>query len=229
MAFKLRDVLLKSIPYLLSVAGGVILFLLTADNIKNENLADLINNIAASLLAIPLVFLLYDYSNYRISRQLNKTLADNMNDKINSLLISIFVLLRKIMGMRGKISFETLNKMADLRAGEIAARAKITPAVIGQLRTYHMELDNLIYTNAKNNILTLTQIQALSDIARDIGHLINEHSFRKNKKVIAKYMENILDLLTDWMDADADASLNFGRLLGTAAVNQNGGVADADK
>ncbi len=229
MKFKLHDVLLKSIPYLLSVAGGATLFLLTADNIKNENLADLINNIAASLLAIPLVFLLYDYSNYRISRQLNKTLADNMNDKINSLLINIFLLLRKMMGMRGKISFETLNKMADLRTNEIAARLKITPALVGQLRTYHADLDNLIYTNAKNNILTLAQIQALSDVARDIGHLINEHSFHKDKKVVAKYIENILGLLTDWMDADADASLDFGRLVGGAVANQTGNVANAGK
>lgn len=225
----MHDILLKSIPYLLSVAGGATLFLLTADNIKNQNLADLINNIAASLLAIPLVFLLYDYSNYRISRQLNKTLADNMNDKINILLINIFLLLRKIMGMRGKISFEALNKMADLRTNEIAVRLKITPALIGQLRTYHADLDNLIYTNAKNNILTLAQIQALSDIARDIGHLINEHSFHKDKKVAAKYIENILGLLTDWMDADADASLDFGRLVGGAVVNQNGNMAVADK
>ncbi len=229
MKFKLHDVLLKSIPYLLSVAGGATLFLLTADNIKNENLADLINNIAASLLAIPLVFLLYDYSNYRISRQLNKTLADNMNDKINSLLINIFLSLRKMMGMRGKISFETLNKMADLRTNEIAARLKITPALVGQLRTYHADLDNLIYTNAKNNILTLAQIQALSDVARDIGHLINEHSFHKDKKVVAKYIENILGLLTDWMDADADASLDFGRLVGGAVANQTGNVANAGK
>ncbi len=229
MKFKLHDVLLKSIPYLLSVAGGATLFLLTADNIKNENLADLINNIAASLLAIPLVFLLYDYSNYRISRQLNKTLADNMNDKINSLLINIFLLLRKMMGMRGKISFETLNKMADLRTNEIAARLKITPALVGQLRTYHADLDNLIYTNAKNNILTLAQIQALSDVARDIGHLINEHSFHKDKKVVAKYIENILGLLTDWMDADADASLDFGRLVGGAVANQTGNMANAGK
>lgn len=72
MVINLRDIFLKMIPYMLSIAGGLALYLLTADNIKNPNLADLINNIAASLLAIPLVFLLYDYSNYRVSRQLKK-------------------------------------------------------------------------------------------------------------------------------------------------------------
>ncbi len=65
-------ILLKSIPYLLSIAGGAILFLLTKDEIADPSLADLITNMAASLLSIPLVFLLYDYSNYLINRHLRR-------------------------------------------------------------------------------------------------------------------------------------------------------------
>ena len=170
MAIKIRDVLLKTVPYLLSVAGGVVLFLLTKDNIHNENIADLVNNISGSLLAIPFVFLLYDYSNYRISRQLNKTLSDNLNDKINGLLLNMVLLLRQMMGLRANLTLESLNKMADLRTSEIATKLKISSASMNILQTYHENLDNLIYSNAKNNILSIDQVQTLSDIARNLQH-----------------------------------------------------------
>ncbi len=73
MSIKLRNFLLKSIPYLLSIAGGATLFIVTKDEITDPSLADLVTNIAASLLSIPLVFLLYDYSNYRIQKQIKHT------------------------------------------------------------------------------------------------------------------------------------------------------------
>lgn len=220
MAFKFRDLLLKTVPYVLSVAGGITLYVLAKDNIRNQNLADLINNISGSLLAIPLVFLLYDYSNYRISRQLNKTLSDSIVEKINTLLVDMVLLMRKMMGIRSKLTFESLNKMGDLRASEIQANLKISPASISLLRTYHEELDNLIYGNAKNNILSIDQVQTLSELARDVQHLINEYKFHKNKKVAAKYMEDIFVLLADWMDSNASASLHFQQLLGSAAASR---------
>lgn len=221
MAIKIRDVLLKTVPYLLSVAGGIVLFLLTKDNIHNENIADLVNNISGSLLAIPFVFLLYDYSNYRISRQLNKTLSDNLNDKINGLLLNMVLLLRQMMGLRANLTLESLNKMADLRTSEIATKLKISSASMNTLQTYHENLDNLIYSNAKNNILSIDQVQTLSDIARNLQHLINEYNFHKNKKVAAKYIAQILVLLTDWMDSDASASLHFQQLLNGMAPTVN--------
>ncbi len=72
MAINWRTLFLKSIPYLLSISGGAALFLLTKDEISDPELADLVTNMSASLLSIPLVFLLYDYSNYKISRKLKQ-------------------------------------------------------------------------------------------------------------------------------------------------------------
>ena len=82
----LKNLLLRTIPYLLSVIGGITLFLISLDKVKDPNVSGLIDNIAASLLSIPLVFLLYDYTNYRISKQVNRTLATNITDKVNSLI-----------------------------------------------------------------------------------------------------------------------------------------------
>lgn len=213
MAIKLRDILLKSIPYLLSIAGGLVLFILTKDNIKNENAADLINNIAASLLSIPLVFLLYDYSNSRISRRLSQTMAENMADKVNLLVMNLTILMRRMSGVRGKLTLAAVNKMGDWRPSRIAERMKITQADIDELRKYRDELDNLIYKYARENILSVDRAQDLSAMARDMSHLINEHKFYSNKKITSKYIANIITRITDWLDTDAEMAMHFQQLL----------------
>lgn len=225
MVINLRDIFLKMIPYMLSIAGGLALYLLTADNIKNPNLADLINNIAASLLAIPLVFLLYDYSNYRVSRQLKKTLADNMGDKINVLLMNLIIVIRQIIGLRGKLTFTSLNKMGDLRVSYITSHLKITSSAMNELRACYDGLDNLIYHSANSNVLSADQVQSLSALMRQILQLLNEHKFRRNRRVAAKYIKNIIVHITDWLDSDALAAMHFQQLLGAAQINEKNQTA----
>lgn len=197
----------------MSIAGGLVLFILTKDNIKNENAADLINNIAASLLSIPLVFLLYDYSNSRISRRLSQTMAENMADKVNLLVMNLIILMRRISGVRGKLTLAAVNKMGDWRPSRIAERMKITQADIDELRKYRDELDNLIYKYARENILSVDRAQDLSAMARDMSHLINEHKFYSNKKITSKYIANIITRITDWLDTDAEMAMHFQQLL----------------
>lgn len=224
MKINFRDIFLKIIPYALSVSGGLILFIVTKDDIHNPNVTDLINNISASLLSIPLVFLLYDYSNYLVSRRLKETLADNMGDKISVLLLNLTIIIRQIIGARGKLTFASLNNMGDFSISHIAAHLKITPSAMNGLRQCRDNLDNLIYHNANANVLSADEIQSLSALMREISQLINEHSFRKNHRVAAKYIKNIIGHITDWMDADAFASMHFQQLLGTAITDEKQSV-----
>ncbi len=224
MKINFRDIFLKIIPYALSVGGGLILFIVTKDDIHNPNVTDLINNISASLLSIPLVFLLYDYSNYLVSRRLKKTLADNMGDKISVLLLNLTIIIRQIIGARGKLTFASLNNMGDFSISHIAAHLKITPSAMNGLRQCRDNLDNLIYHNANANVLSADEIQSLSALMHEISQLINEHSFRKNHRVAAKYIKNIIGHITDWMDADAFASMHFQQLLGTAITDEKQSV-----
>ena len=224
MKFNLRDFLLKMIPYVLSIAGGLVLFIVTKDDIHDPSVTDLINNIAASLLSIPLVFLLYDYSNYRVSKQLKKTLADNMGDKINVLLLKLIMVIRQIIGVRGKLTFTALNNMGDISISRMASRLKISSASMKSLQECRNDLDNLIYHNANSNVLSADQVQTLSTLMREISQLINEHNFRRNRRAGAKYIKNIIGHITDWMDADAFASMHFQQLLGTAITDEKQSV-----
>lgn len=219
MAIKLRNILLKMVPYVLSVAGGLILFIVTKDEVHNPNVTDLINNISASLLSIPLVFLLYDYTNYRVSKQLNKTMADSMTDKINIILLNLIMIIRQMLGIRGTLTFASMNKMSNLSQSKIVANLKITQNLANELRTYRDEMDNMIYNGAKPNVLTGAQVQMLTGLVRELSLLINEHSFRRNRRVAAKYIENIIGKIIDWMDSDAFASMHFQQLLGAAQLD----------
>ena len=221
MKFSLRDFLLKMIPYVLSIVGGLVLFIVTKDDVHDPNVTDLINNIAASLLSIPLVFLLYDYSNYRVSKQLKKTLADNMGDKINVLLLKLIITTRQIIGIRTKLTFTSLNNMDDISITHIATKIKITPSAINNLRQCRDDIDNLIYHNANSNVLSGDQIQSLSGLMHALSQLINEHEFRRNHRAAAKYIKNIISHITDWMDSDALAAMHFQQLLGTAEIPDN--------
>ena len=219
MKFSLRDFLLKTIPYILSIAGGLTLFIITKDDVHDPNVTDLINNIAASLLSIPLVFLLYDYTNYRVSKQLKKTLTDSVGDKINVILLRVVIVIRGIIGMRKKLTFMTLNNMSDISISRISSRLKITPLALSELHSLHDQLYDLIYHGANTNVLSVGQIQSLSGLLHEISQLINEHEFRRNRRIAAKYIKNIMGHIADWMDSDAFASLHFDELLGTAQLN----------
>lgn len=195
------------------------MFIVTKDEVHNANVTDLINNISASLLSIPLVFLLYDYTNYRVSKQLNKTMADSMTDKINIILLNLIMIIRQMLGIRGTLTFASMNKMSNLSQSKIVANLKITQNLANELRTYRDEIDNMIYNWAKPNVLTGAQVQMLTGLVRELSLLINEHSFRRNRRVAAKYIENIIGKIIDWMDSDAFASMHFQQLLGAAQLD----------
>ena len=209
MKFNFRTFFLKSIPYLMSITGGIILYTGAIDNAPNANIRDLVINVSASLLSIPLVFLLYDYMNYRVSTQMKRTLINTMSDKLNTLMLNLIVALRESMGVRTKLNLDSLNKMLTWRADEISRRLKLTSRITDNLHTYHNDLDTLLYRNGQTNVLDSDQTQILSALARDISRLINENKFHKRRRISAKYIENIMSHILDWLDVDSVSALNL--------------------
>ena len=213
MKIKIRNFLLKSLPYLMSIAGGLILYTGAIDNAPNANVRDLVINVSASLLSIPLVFLLYDYTNSRVATQMKKSVANNMSDRLNTVLINTILMLRDAMGVRKKLNLENLNRMLVWRVPEISRRLNMTPRVLDSLHTCHNDLDTLLFRNSQTNILSADHAQILSAIARSMAHLINESKFHKNRHTSAKYIENIMGHILDWLDADSVAGLELAKHL----------------
>lgn len=219
MKFNFRTFFLKSLPYLMSITGGIILYTGAIDNAPNANLRDLIINVSASLLSIPLVFLLYDYTNSRIARQMKKNLANSMSDRLNILMLNIILMLREMMGVRTKLNTENLNRMLMWRVPEISRRLKITIKTNQELREYHNELDTLLYRNGQNDVINSDVFQTLSALSREMTRLINESKFRRNKRLSAKYVEGIMARILDWLDSDSVAALNLQKHISAPSEN----------
>lgn len=211
MKMNIRTILLKSLPYLLSIAGGIILYTGAIDNAPNDNIRDLVINVSASLLSIPLVFLLYDYTNSRVANQMKRTMINSMTDKLNVLMMNIIELLRDSMGVHSKLTTENLNRMLILHTTEISKRLKITPRILEKLHEYHNDLDTLLFRNSQNSVLNAEQVQILSGLVRDMTHLINENKFRRNRHLSAKYTESMMGRILDWMESDNVAAMNLAQ------------------
>lgn len=181
------------------------------DNAPNDNIRDLVINVSASLLSIPLVFLLYDYTNSRVANQMKRTMINSMTDKLNVLMMNIIGLLRDSMGMHSKLTTENLNRMLILHTTEISKRLKITPRILEKLHEYHNDLDTLLFRNSQNSVLNAEQVQILSGLVRDMTHLINENKFRRNRHLSAKYTESMMGRILDWMESDNVAAMNLAQ------------------
>lgn len=222
MRLNFRDIFLKSLPYLLSITGGIILYTGAIDNSPNDNIRDLVINVSASLLSIPLVFLLYDYTNSRINRQMKRHMANSLGDRLNDLMINMILLLRELLVVRSKPTTENINRMLSWRTTEISPRLKITDSVMEKMHKYHDDLDTLLYRNSQTDVLSSEQVQILSSLARAMTHFINENKFHKNRHVSAKYLEIIMTKVLDWLDIDTVAALSISKhLSGVSDVIEN--------
>ena len=92
------NILLKSIPYVLSIAGGIFVFDFSQQYLHDPGWIDLMDNVAASLLAIPLVFLFYDYSNFLVTRRVHKHQHTNIVNTLDSYLFKILTQMKNIIG-----------------------------------------------------------------------------------------------------------------------------------
>ena len=182
---------LKAIPYALSIAGGIFVFDFSQKYLHDPNWIDLTNNISASLLAIPLVFLFYDYSNFLIMRRMKRTQHANIVNQIDSFLFKILAQMKNIIQIpRIEVPMQDLNlnyKKLDLDVKHIRALKK-------QLEL----MEDLLYKSDKIEILDPQHTQILSFIVQELNQILNEYKFHNSPREIARYIETTLSMIDDW-------------------------------
>ena len=209
---------MRALPYVASIVGGVLLFTISLDNVSDPNVADLITNISASLLAIPLVFLLYDYTNSRVSRRLQETMAVNVDDKINTLVLHVVLVLRKMLGLRGQITLANINKMQTLSETLIIKKLRMDAKCMDLLHAYYGELENIIYRYGREDVLSSDDLRLLTELGRHISHVVNEHHLRGNRRILARHVKNTIEKVIDWLDSGAAIAMKFEKLLAEAEL-----------
>ncbi len=203
----MRKFILKSIPYLMAFFGGILMYFLSLRHIHNDSVNDLVSNVAANLIAIPIMFLLYDYSNYKLSTKLNNTLFEGFSFEINSSILKLLRNLHKIMGIKKAISWIVIENMLDKKAKDIKNSIKISVQDIENFKLYKKNLDDLIYKSARSSVMGDNQIKFITEICKNLSHIINETEFRGDKKSNAEYIQNILVSIDNWFETCEEEAL----------------------
>lgn len=196
---KLGNLLLKSIPYVLSIAGGVFVFDFSQKYLQDPNWVDLMNNVAASLLAIPLVFLFYDYSNYLVTLRMNKHNHAKLVNILDDCLLKILAQMKNIIGLkRIEVPMQDINlnyKKLDLN-----------PKYLRTIRNQLNNLEDILYKSDKISVLDPQHTQILSFIAQELNQILNECKYNNSLREIARYIETTLSIIDDWFYATGYAA-----------------------
>ncbi len=191
---KLIGILLKMIPYILSIAGGVFVFDFSQKYLHAPGWIDLMDNVAASLLAIPLVFLFYDYSNYLITRRVHKHQHTNVINTVNAHLFKILAQIKNIIGLpRIEVPMQDINLNYK--------KLKFDQKYLRNLRKQLNELEDLLYKSDKIEVLDPQHTQILSFAAQELNQILNECKYHNPPREIARYLETTLSIIDDWFYA----------------------------
>ena len=193
------NLLLKSIPYVLSIAGGVFVFDFSQDYLRDPSWIDLSNNVAASLLAIPLVFLFYDYSNYLVTRRMTRHQHAKLVNILDDCLLKILAQMKNIIGLkRIEVPMQDINlnyKKLDLK-----------PEYLRAIKNQLNDLENILYKSDKISVLDPQHTQILSFVAQELNQILNECKFHNSAREIARYIETTLSIIDDWFYATGYAT-----------------------
>jgi len=191
---KVGNLLLKSIPYVLSIAGGVFVFDFSQQYLRDPSWIDLSNNVAASLLAIPLVFLFYDYSNYLVTRRMNRHQHTKIINMLDDCLLKILAQMKNIVGLkRIEVPMQDIN----LNYKKLDLNPKYLRAIKNQLNN----LEDILYKSDKIVVLDPQHTQILSFVAQELNQILNECKFHNSQREIARYIETTLSIIDDWFYA----------------------------
>lgn len=188
------NIVFKSIPYVLSIAGGIFVFDFSQQYLHDPGWIDLMDNVAASLLAIPLVFLFYDYSNYLVTRRVHKHQHTNIINTLDGYLFKILTHIKNIIGLpRIEVPMQDIN----LNYKKLNFDKKYVHGLQKQLNM----LEDLLYKSDKIEVLDPQHTQILSFIAQELNQILNELKFHNSPKEIARYLETTLSMIDDWFYA----------------------------
>lgn len=215
----MKKLFIKILPFLVAFISGILLYTITDNFITDTGLNNLLINVAAGLVSIPLVFIFYDVINKITSRNLHNSLFESITIEINNQLIELISYLSNILNLKQPETLNELDDFLDLEQSEIYQNLPILPVKTEPLKDIKDQLMQVVHKPSSFEILTETQISALLNITKEISFLIKNLSKKsekknlsKHKKIIAMNIEYIITNLTTWIESGKkDAFHNHAR------------------
>lgn len=213
----MKKLFIKLLPFLVAFISGLILYTVTDKFIQDSGLNNLLINVAAGLVSIPLVFIFYDVINQITSRNLHNTLFESVSIDINNQLTLLINFICELLKINPPTNISELDDFLELESNEIYQKLTDTVADEKSLLQIKNELSDTIHKPVSFEILTEKQISAILNIVKEITFLsknLNTLSEKKSKqkKIIALNIEYIIDNIMIWIEnGKKEALRNHGR------------------
>ena len=148
-----------------------------------------------------------------------KLLTTDLNGyRVNTLVLHIVLVLRKMLGLRGQITLANINKMQTLSETLIIKKLRMDAKCMDLLHAYYGELENIIYRYGREDVLSSDDLRLLTELGRHISHVVNEHHLRGNRRILARHVKNTIEKVIDWLDSGAAIAMKFEKLLAEAEL-----------
>jgi len=215
----MKKLFIKILPFWVAFASGILLYIVTDKFVSDVGLNNLLINVAAGLVSIPLVFIFYDVINKITSQKLHNSLFESVTIEINSQLIDLIKELATLMDEKEPENMESLEDFLSLEQSDILKSLKLDKVDIKKLEAIKQKLVLEIHKPTSFDILSEKQISSILNIVKEITFLIKniDHpntvkETTKHKKIIALNVEYIFINLTTWIESGTkDAFHNHGR------------------
>lgn len=207
----IKNFWLRILPYLISILTGIGIYIFTILYVKDSSLSDLIMNIAAGLLSIPIVFLSYETVRELSSRNLRTSLRSHLLFEINDILLDIIVNLRKLLSQNTPFTPEGLDLFLNMDIARIRKNIAMTDDLSKTFETDKDKLIHLLNNNDNAHVLTEAELNMLYSTANHLGILSKEIFYRdkvKDKKTLFNTIQLLLRTLDCWVDLYQDDIVN---------------------
>lgn len=197
----MKRFLVKSIPLLLAFVAGITVFLTAMFILQNGNLYDIFIEISGALIGIPFVFFIYDYTEYRVSRKLNKTFFDHIRFDIDTIVSDILHEIQANLNIKKPLDTAMIQKMTDMKVADIKRTLRPRREAAPVLRGAAGRLSAIIYRGANVSVLNHDMLQNILVMSKEATLAAGTIAHGGRGIDTAVHLQKLLDTIDAWYDA----------------------------
>lgn len=193
----MKKLFFNILPYLISTLFGAVIFI-SAEFFEKDSVSDLLVNVAAGLLSLPLIFICYEFVKSATSAKLNNTMRKHFDCEIRRTMGDLIERLKQIIPPSNG---ETLNDYLDISKSSFAKR-RINDFDTSLLFPLKRGLDNLLVSNKHSaELIPNDELRAALEVSRTLGILLSQKEFfNRQPEKLKKSIFELFQSLNRWVD-----------------------------
>ena len=206
----MKTLLLKTLPFLISITIGTILFICEEFLIQHEGVSALVMGIASTLFGIPIIFIFYETVTSFSKRHLKSVMTRHIIFEMNYPIVRLLRELAVIFGFKYRLSRQNLHGFLAENRDFSNKTPKFNANTPKKFQHYKDEILKIMQSNSRMDVLPDEIIQSLLSIAEDLGVIALELGEKKKRADIIRHsLELMTSDLEKWIEfCELDAIIN---------------------